>query len=94
MKYDERSVSDSWLSSVPVDDAITAMPVLVRRLTELNEKSAVGSAPLMCEIAPLWQASSTTMVIVAGSATSRARRSPSGSSSPARFSAFARAWPE
>ena len=53
MKYEERSRSDSWLSSLAPLEAMTAIPAVARRVIELNEKSAVGSAPLMREMAPL-----------------------------------------
>ena len=53
MKKDDWSRSDSWLSSLAPEEAMTAMPAVDSWVTELNEKSAAGSLPLTREKAPL-----------------------------------------
>jgi len=94
VKYDEPSRSDSCDSSLPLLLAMMAAPALLRLRTELKEKSAAGAAPLMCEMAPVWQASRMARVTVAGSDSSSWRSSGSDSSLAPRARAPARAWPE
>jgi hypothetical protein len=73
---------------------MTATPALFRSEMVLAEKSAVGTAPLMLEIAPLWQASRMATVSVLGRASRASRSASRGSSPAAKLSERARAWPE